>query len=356
MTPASGYRGPMGIPQDPMTAPPLRWGVLGPGGIAAAFVTAVHKHTRGQVVAVGSRSRDRAEHFATLHSIQRAHGSYEALVADPRVDAVYVASPHSEHHRHALLAIAASKHVLVEKAFTQNATQAESLLAAARASGVFAMEAMWTRFLPHMVALRDVVARGQIGEPIGLIADHGQNMEHHPPTHRLHDPAQAGGALLDLGVYPVSLAHDLFGEPDIVRAVGSRTPTGVDGQVTVALGFGDHVHASLHTTLWARTPTTAAVVGSEGRIEVSGPFYAPARFTAERDDGARWTYERPVDGGFQYEIAEVARRVSEGASESPLMSWQGSLAIMRTMDEIRRQIGVVLPGDLDLPAQGSSSG
>jgi predicted dehydrogenase len=329
-------------PPDPMSAPALRWGVLGAGGIASVFTEAVTRHTQSAVVAVGSRAQERADEFAARHAIPTAHGSYEALVGDPDVDVVYIASPHSEHRDHALLAVGAGKHVLVENSFTVNAKQAEKVSEAARAGGVFVMEAMWTRFLPHVVVLRDVLARDEIGELVGVIADHGQNMGHHPATHRLHDPALAGGALLDLGVYPVSFAHDLFGSPDRVSAIGALTPTGVDGQVSIALGFAA-IQASLHTTLEANTATTAVVFGAHGRIEIQGRFYAPTRFTVVGDDGSRWTYDGMVDAGMQFEAAEVARCIAAGLSESPLMSWQGTLDVMRTMDEVRRQIGVTYP-------------
>jgi len=233
--------------EDPRTAPPIRWGILAPGGIANTFALAVNRYTRAQLVAVGSRNKDRAERFATQHGIPTTHVGYEALINDPQVDAVYVASPHSEHHDHALLAIAAGKHVLVEKSFARNAAEAQEVVDAARAAGVFCMEAMWTRFLPHVVALRSVLERGDIGRIVGLIADHGQPFASWPATHRIHNPELAGGALLDLGVYPVSFAHDLLGVPDRIAAVGSLTPTGVDGQISIALGFGPDVQASLHT-------------------------------------------------------------------------------------------------------------
>lgn len=329
--------------EDPYDAQPLRWAILGAGGIAGAFAGAVTRHTRSQVVAVGSRDLQRATRFAGQHDIPRAHGSYEALVADPDIDAVYVATPHSEHRDHALLAIAAGRPVLVEKAFTRDAAAAQEVLAAAGAAGVFAMEAMWTRFLPHMVALRELVAAGGIGEPIGLVADHGQDMRHHPPSHRLHDPALAGGALLDLGVYPVSFAHDLFGVPDRITALGSRTATGVDGQVSLALGFGEVMQASLHTTLWARTATTAVVFGTEGRVELADRFYGPTSFALVRADGDGWTYRDHVVDGLQYEAAEVARCVAAGAQQSSVMGWQATLDVMRTLDEARRQVGVVFP-------------
>ena len=330
---------------DPMSAPPLRWGVLAPGGIAAKFVDNVSRFTAGQVVAVGSRDAGRAAKFAAEHSVARSYGSYRELVEDPQVEAVYVASPHSEHRDHALLAIGAGKHVLVEKAFTVNAAQAEEVFDAARAAGVFAMEAMWTRHLPHVAALRAAIERGEIGDVVTLVADHGQNMLALPPTHRMHDPALAGGALLDLGVYPVSFAHDLLGVPDEVVALGSLTPAGVDGQVSIVLGHGGRAQASLHTTLRARTATTAVISGTEGRIEVAGSFYGTTSFEVHRLDGTWWAWDRPVEGGFQFQAAEVARRVADGEAESPRMPWRGTVEVLRTMDEIRRQVGVRYPGE-----------
>lgn len=331
--------------EDPRTAPSIRWGVLAPGGIAHTFAQAVTRHTQAEIVAVGSRSRDRAAAFAAEYDVPAVHGDYESLVADPTVDAIYVASPHSEHRAHALLAIEAGKHVLVEKAFTRNAAEAQDVIDAARARGVFLMEAMWTRFLPHVVALRSVLERGDIGEVVSVIADHGQAFGHMPATHRLHNPELAGGALLDLGVYPVSFAHDLLGVPDRVQATGSLTPTGVDGQISIALGYGERAQASLHTTLWSRTATTAVIGGTEGRIEIETDFYRPTAFTVIRNDGSYWSYDREVDGGFQYQAAEVARRVAAGETESPVITHEDTLAVMRTMDEIRRQVGVAYPGE-----------
>lgn len=309
------------------------------------FARAVQGYTRGELVAVGSRSAERASAFAAEYGIPAAYGDYRSFVEDPNVEAVYVASPHSEHKEHALLAIAAGKHVLVEKAFTRNEAEAREVVDAARAAGVFCMEAMWTRFLPHVVALREMVRRGDIGRPVGLIADHGQPFAHLPAEHRIHNPRLAGGALLDLGVYPVSFAHDILGVPDRVSAVGSLAPTGVDAQISIALGFGPDVQASLHTTSFAKTATTAVIFGLEGRIEVDGDFYRPTSFSLIRNDGSTWDFYKEVDGGFQYQAAEVARRIAAGETESPVITLENSLEVMRTMDEIRRQVGVAYAGE-----------
>ncbi|MDQ2625260.1 MAG: Gfo/Idh/MocA family oxidoreductase [Actinomycetota bacterium] len=334
----------MSLVQDPASAPSIKWGILGPGGIANTFAEAVLEHTRSQIVAVGSRDYVRAERFASKHGIPTTHEGYERLVADPQVDAVYVASPHSEHLEHALLAIEAGKHVLVEKSFARSAAQAQQIADAARAKGVFVMEAMWTRFLPHVAVLRGVIERGEIGELISLSADHGQWFDV-GPEHRLLNPELAGGALLDLGVYPVSFAHDLLGVPTAVHANGRLTETGVDGQVAISLEYPGRVQALLSTTLWAQTPTVAHISGTEGRIEVAGEFYRPTSFRVVRRDGSSWTFDRPVDGGFQFQAAEVARRITEGATESPRITLDNSVEVLRTLDAIRTQIGVVYPGE-----------
>jgi predicted dehydrogenase len=333
-----------GVVPDPRSAPPVRWGVLGAGGIASSFADAVRQHTQSRVAAVGSRDRVRAERFATAHAIPTTHEGYEALVDDPQVDVVYVATPHSHHREHALLAIRAGKHVLVEKAFTRNEAEAREVLDAAREAGVFVMEAMWTRFLPHVAALRGVIARGEIGDVVNVSADHGQLFAF-DPAHRLYAPGLAGGALLDLGVYPVSFAHDLLGAPSSVTAVGSLTETGVDGQVSVVLGYEGGAQATLSTTLWSRTATAAAISGTAGRIEVDGAFYAPTSFRVVREDGSTWAYEGFSGEGKQYQAAEVARLVAAGEKQSPRMSWDGTLDVMRTLDEVRRQVGVVYPGE-----------
>ncbi|QIK84428.1 Gfo/Idh/MocA family protein [Sanguibacter sp. HDW7] len=334
---------PTSVP-DPASAPPVRWGILGAGWIAGSFAEAVRGSTRSQVAAVASRDRVRGERFATAHGIPTTHIGYDALVADEHVDVVYVATPHSEHREHALLAIEAGKHLLVEKAFTRNVAEAREVFDAARAAGTFVMEAMWTRHLPHVAALRQVIASGVIGEVRHVAADHGQWFGF-DPKHRLFAPELAGGALLDLGVYPVSFAHDLLGVPSTVTAVGELTETGVDGQVSIVLDHGGRAQSTLSTTLWAKTPTVGLVSGTLGRIEIAGDFYAPTAFRVALRDGTTWTYERPVAHGLAYEAAEVARCVTEGLTESPRMTWQDTLDVMTTLDEVRRQVGVVYPGE-----------
>ena len=332
---------------DPQDAPPLNWGILAPGGIANKFAEAVRDLTAGTVVAVGSRDGGRAGDFAARHGIPRSYAGYEQLVRDDEVEAVYVASPHSAHRDHALLAIEAGKHVLIEKALARNGSEVEEIFAAAEARGVFAMEAMWTRHLPHIAWVRDRIATGAIGEIVTITADHGQSLDL-PAAHRLKNPDLAGGAILDLGVYPVSFVVDLLGAPQEVKAVGRLTETGVDGHVSMVLGYPGRTLAQIDTTLWTKTPTTAVVSGTEGSIEIDGDFYGPGLVRLRRADRTRSVVEEwdgSADNGFQFQAADVARCVAAGRHESERMTWDSSRAVMAVMDEARRQVGVVYPGE-----------
>ncbi len=342
---------------DPQAAPALRWGVLAPGRIAGAFVDAVRRHTRQRIVAVGSRSRARAAVFAAEHRIDRSYGSYEELVGDPGVDVVYVAAPHSEHRALALLAIAAGKHVLVEKAFARNAAEAVEVIAAARSAGVAAMEAMWTRFLPQSDVIRQLLADGVLGEITTVLADHGQFFDV-DPSGRLFDPNLAGGAMLDLGVYPVSFASSVLGPPDVVVAAGDRAPTGVDAQVSMVLTSGG-AQACLNTTLGARTPTTASISGTRAWLGIGGPFYAPATLTLTSRTGEHLTRDRdPIAGhlALSFEAAHLATLVAEGRTESPLLPLAETAGVLGTIDEVRRQVGVAYPGEEPVQRTDRSQG
>ncbi len=320
-----------------------RWGVIGTGRIAAQFVSDLRLDPDAEVVAVGSRHADSAEAFGQAHGIPHWHASYADLVADPGVEVVYVAVPHSGHHAATLEAIAAGKAVLCEKPFAINATEAREMVAAAGAAGTFLMEAMWTRFLPHVVRLRELLAEDAIGEVRAMYADHGQHFTP-DPAHRLFDPALGGGALLDLGVYPVSFASMVLGAPASVTAIADLAMTGVDAQTSAVLRYSGGAHALLTTTLAARTPCRAWIAGSEGRIDIDPVFYAPTRLTLTRDDGHVERFEAPrVGHGIRYQAGEVTRCLRAGLTESPVMPWAESVSIMSTMDEIRRQVGVRYP-------------
>ena len=329
---------------DPKSAPPIRWGIIGVGWMADQFANGVNAHTASTVHAVSSRELAKAQAFAASHSVAKAYGSIAELVADPDIDAVHVASPHTGHLENALEAIAAGKNVLVEKPICLNAADARTLIDAARAADVFVMEAMWTRYLPHMVELKRVIADGEIGEIVALQADHGQAFPFNP-TSRWWDPALAGGALLDIGIYPVAFAHDILGVPDSITAVAQMTETNVDGHVSMAFMYGARTQASLQSTMWAETPTVAHVSGTKGRIEVAGPFYREAAFRVITADGVREFPYKGVANGYAYEAAEVARRITAGEKQSPAMTPEMTLEVMASLDEVRRQIGLTYPGE-----------
>jgi predicted dehydrogenase len=321
-----------------MTMEPLRWGVIGTGGIAATMTADLNLTDSGRVVAVGSRHQESADRFADQFDIPHRHGSYEELVTDPEVDVVYVATPHPMHHANTLLALEAGRPVLVEKAFTMNAAEAHDLVDTARSNGLFLMEAMWTRFLPHMAEIRRLVADGSLGDIVTVIADHGQWFPHDPQS-RLFDPSLGGGALLDLGVYPVSFASMILGRPDRIVAIIEPAFTGVDGQTSMLFGYASGAHAVLTCTSEARTPTRAAIVGTDARIEIDGDFYTPSSFALIRRDGTASRFAQPHRGrGLRHEADEVARCLREGLLESPLMPLDETISIMETMDAVRAQV------------------
>ena len=335
---------------------PLRWGILGTGGIARDFATDLAAVPDARLAAVGSRTQEAADAFAARFAATapglRAHGSWTDLVHDPDVDAVYVATPHPWHAAAALLAIGAGRHVLVEKPFTMDAAQARQVVAAARAAGVFCMEAMWTRFLPHVRRIRELIAEGALGEVVTVSADHGQWFTA-DPVHRLFDPALGGGALLDLGIYPVSWASMVLGPPSAVHAVSEPAFTGVDGQTSILLRHPGGAQALLTCTLSSATPRRAWIAGTEGTIDVEPTFYAPAAFTLSRRDGRVERFDSPPEiaagpgKGLRYQAMEVGLRVRGGELESPLLPLDETVSIMETLDEVRRQIGLIYP---DVPS------
>ena len=321
-----------------MTDRPVRWGILGTGGIAKSFATDLRLTDSGVVVAVGSRSLESADRFADQFGIGSRHAGYEELVADPDVDVIYVATPHPMHYDNAILALLAGKHVLVEKAFTMNAAQAREIVRVAREHDLFAMEAMWTRFLPHVAVIRDWLARGLLGEIVTVTADHGQWFAQ-DGEFRLFAPELGGGALLDLGVYPVSFASMVLGTPSRIETMSDPAFTGVDAQTSMLFGYDSGAQAVLTCTLRAKSPTRAAIVGTEARIEVEGDFYAPSAVTLIPRGGADPTRVESVHEGrgLRHQADEVARRLAAGDRESPLMPLDETISIMETMDTVLAQ-------------------
>jgi predicted dehydrogenase len=317
----------------------VRFGIIGTGGIAKAFATDLPAVDGAELVAVGSRSQESADRFGDAFDVPHRHATYDALVADDDVDAVYVATPHPLHAENALAAIAHGKHVLVEKAFSMNAEEARQVVTAAREAGVFCLEAMWTRFLPQTRRIRQLVADGALGRVTTVVADHGQYFAP-DRAHRLYAPELGGGALLDLGIYPVSWVHMVLGTPTSITSRIEPAFTGVDGQASAVLEYPDGVHGVVTTTLWSATPCRAWISGTDGTIDVDPVFYAPTSFTLRRR-GAEPERVEPDPGlrgpgkGLRFEAAELVRCVREGLTESPELPLDETVSIMETLDAIR---------------------
>jgi predicted dehydrogenase len=319
----------------------LKWGILGTGGIAGSFARDLGHVGDAELVAVGSRTNEAAQRFADQFGVPRAYGSYQALVDDPQVDVVYVATPQSIHADCMRLAIKAGRAVLCEKPFTLTGTEAREIVKLARDRGVFLMEAMWTRYLPHMQRINDLLRVGALGDLTTLVADHGQ---HIPKSdgHRLHRPDLGGGALLDLGVYPISLASHIFGPPSTVTAVGQIAPHGVDLQTSIVLTYDTGAHAVLTTTLNAGTANRATITGTEARIDIDDVWYAPTSFSLVTRGAAEPDRFQhcPVGTGLWYQAQAVGDLLRAAETESPLMPLDETVTIMETMDSIRDQIGL----------------
>lgn len=316
----------------------IRWGIAGPGRIAAT-VAAEFVHVPGaELVAVGSRSSERAKEFAGRHDIPQAYGSYAELFASD-VDAIYLATPHAQHTKLALAAIEAGKAVLVEKAFTTTVADTAAIIEAAHARGVFVMEAMWTRFLPAMVHLRELVASGALGEIRAVYGDLLAFREFEPAD-RLFNPVLGGGAVLDLGVYVISFAQQFLGAPDMVHAVGGMYPNGVEGQAGILLGWADGRYATEAIGFTAPGPGRQVVAGTKGWVEVKPRFHRAEDLSVHLlgQDPQELTFQR-TGVGYSHELAHVVECLEAGLTESPVMTLADTLAVQQVMAEVLSQLG-----------------
>lgn len=324
-----------------------RWGILGAGGIAGTFTENLLAEGLA-VQAVGARDGGRAQAFADRFELPTAHSGYDALVNDPDVDAIYVSTPHNFHLEHALLAIEAGKAVLIEKPVTVTAGEARQLAAAAQAAGVFAMEAMWARFLPSRTFVRDRIAAGAIGEVRAIQSQHCQLLNSDPKA-RLFNPELAGGALLDLGVYNVSFSVDLLGAPEAVLGRGTLTATGVDAETAMVLTHAGGAQTSAYTSMIAPGYNAATITGTEGYFELAPTFYnwtTVRQFAAEPRGHLVETFDpQPTSRGMHFQALELERCLDQGLTDSPLHPLADSIATLEVLDELRRQVGAVLPQD-----------
>lgn len=325
------------------------WGFVGTGGIARDVAGALDLAPGGRLAAVASRDVDRARRFVPDgRQDVAAYGSVEEMLADPAVDAVYVATTHPQHHAPAKAALQAGKAVLVEKPMTVSLAATRDLLDTARERGVFLMEGYWTRFLPGTVALLDLIGRGEVGEVHGLHADFGFPAP--DSLARFHDPAIGGGSLFDLGPYPVGLALTLFGTPATVRVAGSLAPSGVDRQVALALGWDSGAAAAVSTTMVARTPSRAWIEAAEGWIEVGSPLPAAPRFTVHRTgpDGTEHVseHDHAVAHGHRFMLEHVHECLAAGLTSSPLVTPQFSLDLATVFETAVRELGITRAAEL----------
>jgi len=324
---------------------PVRWGILGTGKIAHAFASALRDVPDAVLAGVASRSSDKADAFVAEFGAGAAYGSYEALAVAADIDLVYVATPHPQHAANALLALNAGKGVLCEKPFTMNRAEAEGVVDLARAKELFLMEAMWTRFLPALAEVKRLIAAGEIGSVHQVVADFGFTANF-GPEHRVFNPDLGGGALLDLGIYPLSIAASLLGPVVAVQAQAEMGPTGVDVQTSFTLKHAGGAMSVCSCSFLARTPGELTVSGSRGHIRMNTMFHRTRSITVALDDGSTRTIDTPYLGnGYVHEVIEAQRCWRAGLVESPAMTHAETLALMGVMDEIRRQIGLRYAAD-----------
>ncbi len=320
-----------------------KWGILGCGHIAHKFAEALNRLEQAELYAVASSDRKRADEFRNLHHASTSYGSYEAMLDDPEVEIVYVATPHSHHYLHTRMSLEAGKAVLCEKAFTIDAAELEELIDLAGRKKLFLMEALWTRFLPHINKAMSLIAEGAIGTLNMVQADFGFKADFIPEK-RLFNRDLGGGALLDIGIYPVFLAYLLLGFPEQVEAIAAIGTTGVDEQIAISMRHRNNTISSLNSTLVSSTRIEATLYGSQGSIRMSKIWFGPTKIQLFRDGSPEELFDFSYDdNGFEYEAAEVMKCLDQGKTMSSIWSLHQSLELMRLLDEIRFKCGIFYP-------------
>jgi predicted dehydrogenase len=326
----------------------IKWGILACGRIAKKFAADLKLVEGSELVAIASRDINKAIEFAKEFPAKHVLGSYEELVQLADLDVIYVASPHSHHHEHTLLCLKHRKAVLCEKAFAINSKQALEMIELAKSKQVFLMEALWSRFLPHYLSVRKMLEDGKLGKIKGILANFG--FKPNPPIpQRLFDPSLGGGALLDIGIYPVFLAQSLLGVPDAITATMDKSATGVDEQCAIVFKYKDGATATLFSTLASNLETDADIFGTDGRIRLTSRFYEPSAtiqfYPGHVDSRTLIPIERGPGFGYQYEAKHVAECLRLGLTESPVWSLHDTLQLMQTLDRIRHEMGLNYEAD-----------
>ena len=321
----------------------IRWGILGCGRIARKFAADLAYVKGATLHAVGARQLSNAQAFAREFPAAHVHGSYEELAADPEVDVIYIASPHSHHYEHTLLCLQHRKAVLCEKAFAINLRQASEMVSMAKKNGVFLMEAVWTKFLPHFQKVQEMVAKGDIGEIRNVLVNFGF-IPLPPVPPRVYDPALGGGTLLDIGIYNVFMALSFLGRPDIIEASMDPAPTGIDEQCAILFKYKNGVMAQLFSSFSTNLATEADISGTKGRIRLTNRFYAPGTiiefFPGKEDSKQMIPYLKEAGSGYQFEARHVGECLQRGLLESPIMTHADTLMLMETLDRVRLAAGI----------------
>jgi len=324
----------------------IRWGIIGCGKIASKFAKDLHKIPDCELYGVASRTLQKAEAFAKTNQAKNAYASYEQLAHDDNIDVVYIATPHPYHKDNTILCLDNKKHVLCEKPFAMNTHEVREMIASAKKNKRFLMEAIWTQFFPYMRKLQEILKDGIIGEIKMIEADFGFKADFDPKS-RLFDPELGGGALLDIGIYPLFLCHTLLGKPDQYSSTAIKGITGVDESTAINLAWNSGAIASLNCTVLTDTKSVAKIYGKNAYIEIQSRWHESKTMTMSNREGVIENFDfKDEYTGYAYEIMEVNKCIKENSSESALLPLNFSLSLMESLDLIRSQINLKYPADL----------
>jgi predicted dehydrogenase len=328
----------------------IKWGILGAGRIARKFAADLKLVTDAELIAIGSRTQQSADEFGKEFNIRNRHANYEALVNDPEVDVIYIATPHNLHYENTLLCLQHNKAVLCEKPFAMNARQAKAMIDMAREKKVFLMEALWTKFHPHYKKMQEMIGQGMLGEIRSVLINFGFKPEPPIPS-RLFAPALGGGTLMDIGIYNVFMAMSVLGKPDTIEATMTPASTGVDEQCAILFKYKNGAMAQLFSTFSSNLATEADISGTLGRIRLTSRFYEPSatiEYYAKYPDSKEIIpVEKEAGFGYQYEARHVNDCLKRGLTESDVVTFADTMLLMETLDKIRSIAGIRYPADED---------